>query len=197
MSTSNRFGGPIKTLVGPGPVQSTTTYDTQPTTTIPITSSAAFTQEAYGLSFIGSFGEPLQDVGHQSEQNVHDRKVRPPFFSSRESTNHSSVYICDSVRCVETETHLGGGLGSMSNNHKLSSIQEHIGADIKGIYTCNHRHSSTALCLEELVLPSSEQTPPKEVAPVADADMWQQLNISEHYASKDTICATICPTMLN
>jgi len=41
------------------------------------------------------------------------------------------------------------------------------------------------LCLEELVLPSSEQIPQNEVAPVAD--IWQQLHISEHYANKETI----------
>ena len=67
------------------------------------------------------------------------------------------------------------------------------------------------MCLEELVLPSSESIPPKEVAPEirfgvtsdkalvgpgplqstiaveADADIWQQLNISDHYSNKETI----------
>ena len=146
-----------KTLVGSGPVQSTTTVDTMPTTTIPITSSAAFTSGTHGSSFFGWFGRPLQDVGHRSEQRVHVRKVCPPVFS------------CPS-------------------RHKLSSIQEHIGEDIQGIYKCNHS-TSTTLCLEELVLPSSEPIPPKEVAPVIDddADIWQQLNISDHYSNKETI----------
>ena len=59
MRAISRFGGPIKTLVGSGPLQSTTTGDTMPTTTIPFTSIAAFTS---------GIGKPLQDVGHQSEQ---------------------------------------------------------------------------------------------------------------------------------
>ena len=76
-----------------------------------------------------------------------------------------------------------------SSRHKLSCIHEHIGEDIKGICSCNHNHNRTALCLEELVLPSSEPIPPKEVAPVLDADavIWQQLNISDHYSNKETI----------
>ena len=93
----------------------------------------------------------------------------------------------------------------------VSYIQEHIGEDIQGIYMCNHRHGCTTLCLEELVLPSSELDPQNEVAPETrfgvtsiktlvgsgplqsapsidtDEDIWQQISISEHYSSKETI----------
>ena len=102
-------------------------------------------------------------------------------------------------------------LFSSPSRHKLSCIYEHIGEDLNGIFTCNHNRNRIALCLEELVLPSSELIPPKEVAPEvdadadalsrhfllkgglvksdadADADILQQFTISEHHSSKGTI----------
>ena len=88
MSAEKRFGVTSdKAMVGPGPAQSTTTVDTQPTTTIPLTSSAAFTGIAHGSSFFGWFGKPLQDVGHRSEQIVHVRKVCPPFSPALVATS--------------------------------------------------------------------------------------------------------------
>ena len=59
----------------------------------------------------------------------------------------------------------------------MSCIHEHSGEDIAGIYVSNCSANGIVLCLEELVLPSSELIPQNEVAPVADAEIWQQLNL--------------------
>ena len=78
--SANRFGVTSdKNLVGPGPVQSTTTVDTQPTTTFSSALPATFTEWTHG-SFVGRFGNPLQDVGHHSEQCCRDNEVCTPFF---------------------------------------------------------------------------------------------------------------------
>ena len=87
MRANSRFGGPVKTLVGPGLIQSTTTVGTQPTTTIPFSLSAVFTETAYGSSFFGRFGNLLQDVGHPSEQSVHVRIVCAPFCPALVATS--------------------------------------------------------------------------------------------------------------
>ena len=76
---------------------------------------------------------------------------------------------------------------SSPSGKMLRCIHEHSGEDIAGIYVSNSSTNGTVLCLEELVLPSSELIPHNEVAPVADAEIWQQFDISDNYACKETI----------
>ena len=56
LDETHRFGGPLKTLAGSGPLQSTIAFDTKPTTTIPTALSAVLTEWIHGSSFFGIVG---------------------------------------------------------------------------------------------------------------------------------------------